>query len=34
LVVASECDRQLLAAAAAKLVAERRDEIIEFLNRP
>ena len=33
LFVASECDRQLLAAAAAKLVAERRDEIIEFLNR-
>jgi hypothetical protein len=26
--------RQLLASAAAKLVAERRGEILEFLNRP
>jgi predicted acylesterase/phospholipase RssA len=34
LVVASECDRQLLATAAAKLVAEHRDEILRFLNRP
>ena len=30
----SECDRQLIYAAAAKLVAEHRDEILEFLNRP
>ena len=30
----SECDRQLLASAAAKLVAEHRGEILEFLNRP
>ena len=30
----SECDRQLLVAAATKLVAEHRDEILEFLNRP
>jgi hypothetical protein len=34
LFVASECDRQLLATAAAKLVAEHRDEILRFLNRP
>jgi hypothetical protein len=32
--VASECDRQLLATAAAKVVAERRADILEFLNRP
>ena len=30
----SECDRQLLESAAAKLVAEHRDDILEFLNRP
>ena len=30
----SECDRQLVATAAAKLVAEHRGEILEFLNRP
>jgi hypothetical protein len=30
----SECDRQLLASAAAKLVAEHRGEIVEFLTRP
>jgi hypothetical protein len=30
----SECDRQLIYAAAAKLVAAHRDEILEFLNRP
>ena len=30
----SECDRHLIYAAAAKLVAEHRDEILEFLNRP
>jgi hypothetical protein len=34
LVIGSECDRQLLAAAAAKLVAEHRGAILEFLNRP
>ena len=33
LVIASECDRQLLAAAATKLVAEHRGEILDFLNR-
>jgi hypothetical protein len=32
--VRSECDRQLLATAAAKLVAEHRGEILELLNRP
>jgi hypothetical protein len=32
--VRSECDRQLLASAAANLVAEHRGEILEFLNRP
>jgi predicted acylesterase/phospholipase RssA len=30
----SECDRQLLVTAAAKLVAEHRDAILAFLNRP
>jgi Patatin-like phospholipase len=30
----SECDRQLLGTAATKLVAEHRDAILEFLNRP
>ena len=30
----SECDRQLLVAAAAKLVAEHREVILEFLNLP
>ena len=34
LVIASECDRQLLATAAAKLVAEHKGRILEFLNRP
>lgn len=29
----SECDRQLLVSAAAKLVAEHRAAILEFLNR-
>ena len=33
LVIASECDRQLLAAAATKLVAEHKDRILEFVNR-
>lgn len=32
--LSSECDRQLLHAAAAKLVAEHRDKILEYLNRP
>src|SRR5262249_7219717 len=30
----SECDRQLLTIAAAKLVDASRDRIVEFLNRP
>jgi predicted acylesterase/phospholipase RssA len=30
----SECDRQLLVAAATKLVAEHRDAILDFVNRP
>jgi predicted acylesterase/phospholipase RssA len=30
----SQCDRELLATAATKLVAERRDAILEFLDRP
>jgi hypothetical protein len=30
----SECDRQLLVAAARKLVAEHRSEIVDFLTRP
>ena len=34
LVIASECDRQLLTSAAAKLVTEHRDAILEFVNRP
>jgi hypothetical protein len=34
LVLTSECDRQLLAAAAAKLVNENRAAILEFLGRP
>jgi hypothetical protein len=34
LVISSECDRQLLATAAAKLVAEHRRAILEFLNDP
>jgi len=34
LVLKSECDRQLLATAAAKLVAEHRDAILQFVNRP
>ena len=32
--LSSECDRQLLHAAATKLVAEHRDAILEYLNRP
>jgi hypothetical protein len=32
--LSSECDRQLLYTAAATQVAEHRDEILEFLNRP
>ena len=32
--LSSECDRQLIYAAATKLVAEHRDEILEYLNRP
>jgi Patatin-like phospholipase len=34
LVLNSECDRQLLSAAAFKLVDEHRDRILEFLKRP
>jgi hypothetical protein len=34
LVLTSECDRQLLAVAAAKLVAEHRDAIFQFINQP
>jgi hypothetical protein len=34
LVLPSECDRQLLVTAAAKLVAERRNDILDFLDRP
>ena len=30
----SDCDRQLLAAAATKVVAEHRDAILQFVNRP
>ncbi len=33
LFISSECDRQLLAAAASKLVDQNRDRILEFLNR-
>jgi hypothetical protein len=32
--IPSKCDRELLATAATKLVAEHRDEILDFLNRP
>ena len=32
--LSSECDRQLLHVAAAKLVAEHRGQILEYLNRP
>jgi hypothetical protein len=32
--IPSACDRQLLAVAAAKLVAEHREAILGFLNRP
>jgi hypothetical protein len=32
--LSSECDRELLHSAATKLVAEHRDEILEYLNRP
>jgi hypothetical protein len=32
--LSSECDRQLIHAAATKLVSEHRDEILEYLNRP
>jgi hypothetical protein len=31
--ITSECDRQLLAVAAAKLVAERRNDILSFVDR-
>jgi hypothetical protein len=34
LAISSECDRQLLATAATKLVAEHRSEILDFINRP
>jgi hypothetical protein len=34
LVLSSECDRQLLATAASKLVDEHRAAILEFLDRP
>jgi hypothetical protein len=34
LALTSECDRELLATAAGKLVAEHRGAILEFLNRP
>ncbi len=34
LVLSSECDRELLFTAAAKLVDEHRGRILEFLNRP
>jgi hypothetical protein len=30
----SQCDRQLLVTAASKLVAEHRDEILKFIDRP
>jgi patatin-like phospholipase len=32
--VASKCDRQLLATAAAKVVAQRRESILQFLDAP
>ena len=32
--LSSECDKQLLATAAAKLVAEHKAEILAFMNRP
>jgi hypothetical protein len=32
--LSSECDRQLIYAAATKLVAEHRVEILKFLDRP
>jgi Patatin-like phospholipase len=32
--LSSECDRQLIYVSATKLVAEHRDEILEYLNRP
>jgi hypothetical protein len=32
--LSSECDRQLIYAAAAKLVAEHREEILGYLNQP
>jgi hypothetical protein len=32
--LSSECDRQLLATAAAKLASEHRERILEFVNRP
>jgi len=34
LTLPSECDRELLVGAAAKLVAEHRGKIVEFLDRP
>jgi hypothetical protein len=33
LVLPSECDRQLLATAAAKMVAKHRDTILEFVSK-
>jgi hypothetical protein len=33
-VLPSECDRQLLAVSATKLVNQYRDRIVEFLNQP
>jgi hypothetical protein len=32
--LSSECDRDLIHAAAAKLVADNKDAILQFLNRP
>jgi hypothetical protein len=32
--VSSECDRQLLATAAAKLVEQHRQEVLDFVNAP
>ena len=34
LVLPSECDRQLLAVSATKLVNQYRDRIVEFLSQP
>jgi len=32
--LSSECDRQLIYVSATKLVAQYRDQILEYLNRP